>query len=619
MPLTQFGLRMRPVVAAGMAFAFCVALAVRTSAADVAEWIPADALVVFKVNKLQQVNDEAGALLREFGVAEQDPAMANPLAAFQEETGIKEGLNLEGNLAIYLANGDLEGDTPPMVVLIPVSDYQAFLGNFTNKQDEGGGITRVRLGEAAADDEDMGDEDVGDDDDIGYVMEMGEYAGLSPMKELLKKPEEAITFGGVTAGMLEERDIVMYANFKTVGPMLLKHLQEGNAREQARTEIKESLAENEQFARFEPVADALIDQVFDFAERFLNEAEAAAMTMDLSDQGISLGSVGQFKPDSYMANLFGSMATSDEPMLDGLPEGNYIAFGGTADNREMSAKFFEDFLGPVAAKLREVEGSEKLAEYVDAIKTQITSAGEARMGMFAPSGPLGGSALFQQVAIQGGDVAALKQAQKKAAELQPEIMAALMPPDMQEMGMMGGAAKYEEGAKEVGGVTFDKLSVDMEAQQEQGMGAMPMNMIFGPDGPTTYFGEVEDRLVTVGGLTDQQIASVIEAVKADSAPLAEDAGVRQVLEHLPEQRTAVFFFRPDELVKSGVGYARQMGMNLPIQMPDNLPPAGFAMGPAENAVQWQGFIPKDLISAMIVAALQAQQQFGDMQEDEDGL
>ena len=46
MPLTPHRPRMRPIVAAGMAFALCVALAVRSSTADVAEWIPADALVV---------------------------------------------------------------------------------------------------------------------------------------------------------------------------------------------------------------------------------------------------------------------------------------------------------------------------------------------------------------------------------------------------------------------------------------------------------------------------------------------------------------------------------------------------------------------------------------------
>jgi hypothetical protein len=604
---------MRPIVAAGMAFALCVALAVRSSTADVAEWIPADALVVFKVNNIQQVNTDASALLREFGVAEQDPAMANPLAALQQETGIREGVNLDGNLAVYLANGDLEGEVPPMVILIPVSDYQAFLGNFQNRQDEGGGITRVRMGNQ----EDMEEGEMGDDDDAGYIMEMGEYAGLSPIKELLKKPEQAIEFGGVTAGMLDERDMVVYANFRTVGPMLLQMMQQHNARDQAKQEMKEGLAENEQFARFEPVADIFIDQVFDFAERFLNEADAAAVTMDLGEQGIGLGSVGQFKPDSYMANLFGEMAASDEPLLSGLPEGNYIAFGGSTDNREMTSRLFEDLLGPVVARLREVEGSEKLATYIEAIKTQVSAAGESRMGWFAPSGPVGNSPLLQQVVIQGGDVAALKQAQRQVAELQPEIMAELMGEELEGMGM-NMAMTYEAEAKEVAGVTFDKLSADMEQmeqQQQQGMGALPMGMIFGPEGPTTYLGQVDDHLLMVGGLNDQQITSVIEAVRDDSAPLADDEGVQMVLDQLPDSRTAVFFFRPDELVKSGVGLARQMGMNLPIQMRDNLPPAGFAVAPAEHSVRAEAFIPKDLISAMIVAGLQAQQQMGGMQDD----
>jgi hypothetical protein len=602
--------------AAGMAFALCVALAVRSSAADVAEWIPSDALVVFKINKLQQVNQEAAALMREFGIAEQHPEMADPLAAFQAETGIREGLNLEGNLAVYLANGDLEGEVPPMVILIPVSDYEAFLGNFKNRQDEGGGITRVRMG----DQEEMEEGDMGADDDAGYVMQMGEYAGLSPMKDLLKKPEQVIEFSGVTAGMLEDRDMVLYANMKQAGPMLFQAMQEQNAREQAREEMKQGLAENAEFAKFEPVADAFVDQMFTLIERFLQESDAAAMSMDLGDQGIGLGGVAQFKEGSYLAEMFGGMQASDDALLDGLPEGNYIFFAGSTDNRETSTRFFDDFAGPIIEKLRAVEGAEKLADYVDAIRTQVTSAGEMRTGMFAPSGPLGGSALLQTVSIQGGDVAKLKQTQRQIAELQPEIMAQFMGQMEEEgmdMGMGSMQMKYEEGVKEVAGVNFDKLSTDMDPEQQQNSpAAMPMRMLFGPEGPTTYLGQVEDKLLMVSGLSDQQIAAVIESVQGDSAPLADDAGVRMVLDQLPENRSAVFFFRPDELVRSGVGLSRQMGMNLPIQMPEDLPPIGFAAAPAENSLRTEGFLPKDLISALIVAALQAQQQFGGMQEDD---
>src|SRR5687768_18570945 len=82
MQFTPPGLRMRPLFAAGMAFALCVAMTVRSTAADVGEWIPADALVVFKINNLQQVNQDAEALLREMGVAEQHPEAADPLGAF---------------------------------------------------------------------------------------------------------------------------------------------------------------------------------------------------------------------------------------------------------------------------------------------------------------------------------------------------------------------------------------------------------------------------------------------------------------------------------------------------------------------------------------------------------
>ncbi len=186
-----------------------------------------------------------------------------------------------------------------------------------------------------------------------------------------------------------------------------------------------------------------------------------------------------------------------------------------------------------------------------------------------------------------------------------------------DMGMGSMQMKYEEGVKEVAGVNFDKLSTDMDPEQQQNSpAAMPMRMLFGPEGPTTYLGQVEDKLLMVSGLSDQQIAAVIESVQGDSAPLADDAGVRMVLDQLPENRSAVFFFRPDELVRSGVGLSRQMGMNLPIQMPEDLPPIGFAAAPAENSLRTEGFLAKDLISALIVAALQAQQQFGGMQEDD---
>ncbi len=598
------GLPMRSI-AAGMAFALCIGLSVRAWAQDVAQFIPADALVVFKINNLQQVNQDAATLIREFGIAEQNPAAADPLAAFQAQSGISEGLNLAGNLAVYIANGDLEADQPPMVVLVPVSDYQAFLGNFATVEDAGGGISRVNM--RAADDEgEM------EDDHAGYVMQMGDYAAFSPMRELLKRPEQPIRFAGVTAEMLAERDIVAYANLAQLGPMLLERMQAEGGPEQAKAELARALQNNPQLARFQPVAEAVVDQMFEIARTLLTESSAGAFALDLSDVGIGFGSAAQFKPGSYLANLFGQMNATEDVPLSGLPDANYIAFGGTVDNRAMLQKLVDDMFGPVVARLREVEGGAKLAEFVELAFTQMTAVGDSRMGFLAPTGPLGNSAIIQQIQIQGGDAATLKQAQRRMIELQPEIVAELGGEDLEELGIELGSS-YQEDARTVGGVSFDKVTMDMGDQQ--GMAGMIVPMLFGPEGPTTYLAEVNGKLLMVAGMRDQQITAAIEAVQAESAPLADDEGVEMVLEHLLDRRWGVFFVRPDEMVRSGVVLARQAGQNIPIQMPDNLPPAGFATGPAEDGIRAEAFVPKDLISAMIVAYLQAQQAMGGMDDD----
>ncbi len=52
------------------------------------------------------------------------------------------------------------------------------------------------------------------------------------------------------------------------------------------------------------------------------------------------------------------------------------------------------------------------------------------------------------------------------------------------------------------------------------------------------------------------------------------------------------------------------GQAPPVRIPENLPPIGIAVGPEENSLQISTFVPKDLVSAMIVTALEVQQAQG---------
>ena len=93
------------------------------------------------------------------------------------------------------AGGDSEKS---MLVLLPVSDYQAFLGNLHDTKTEGD-VTEGRLP---------------DQQDTAFVAHWGEYVAMSPTKEVVaKKPEKALAPAGVTAKELNEKDIVVYALF----------------------------------------------------------------------------------------------------------------------------------------------------------------------------------------------------------------------------------------------------------------------------------------------------------------------------------------------------------------------------------------------------------------------
>lgn len=604
--MNNFSNVLRPATRAILAGAAALACAF-PALADVAEYVPNDALVMFKVNNIQAVSQEAGALAREFGLTEMaGPQAGNPLGSFKSISGLKQGIRDDGDMAVYLVNGDMEGEDPPIVVLIPITDFETFVGNFTNVK-AAEGAQGVQVGQAQG-------EDV-------YMVDLGEYAAIAPTAENLRpnKPEQAIQLSGVSAERLDERDVVVYANFQQLAPMLKQHMEENDVRGEAERELREGLEENEMAARFGPVAEAFLNQGFGLVDTFLQDAIAAEITLDFSEGGIGMGVLAQFQPDSYMANLLGDLNATQDTLLDGIPEGTYLFYGGSVGDPETSQKLFNDLFGPIVAELEGVEGADVLREYIDVIKTQVTAAGDTRFGMFAPQGPLGGgSPVIQQFVIQGGDVEALKNAQRKATELMPKLITEFASMSGEEV--PAGAIpsmEYTEDAKTVAGVEFDKLSTSMG--EDAANAEMQMQMLFGPEGPTTYLGTVDDKLLVINGLTDEQIASVVSTVKEGEAPLTDTPGLEMVKSHLPSNRSAVMYFQPDELVHSGLNLARPFIGEVAIQLPEDLPPVGFAVGPVENSVQAELFISKDVISAMIVAALQAQQHFGGQQGPGGGL
>src|SRR5688500_15115855 len=158
--------RYRPAAVVAMLAALVLSSAA-AARAQVLDQVPADALVVVKIKNIGDVSKKAADFMAALGVAEMQPELADPLGAAEQQMGIKQGVDRAGDFAFVsldprAADGD---DEKSMLLLVPVSDYAAFVGNFAGAEADGAVTTFTPEGG-----EEM------------YAANWGKYAALSPTK-----------------------------------------------------------------------------------------------------------------------------------------------------------------------------------------------------------------------------------------------------------------------------------------------------------------------------------------------------------------------------------------------------------------------------------------------------
>ena len=94
----------RRLVVAGCVAA--ISLMNAAARAQVVKQIPSDALIVIKVNNLQQTSNKIAGLAKQFGISDMLPMMGDPLAALEDKVTMSKGLNKEGEFAFAYLNDD---------------------------------------------------------------------------------------------------------------------------------------------------------------------------------------------------------------------------------------------------------------------------------------------------------------------------------------------------------------------------------------------------------------------------------------------------------------------------------------------------------------------------------
>ena len=189
------------VAAAGVAVGLLAASA--QALPPVLDRVPTDALVVITTPSLDRLEGSSTALTNALSLPIPMPRLKDALAM----GGVEAGVDASKSVAAVLMPGDLEGDVPPLVILIPTSDYAGLIGNFGAKA--GAGVDEVMInGEPA------------------FFRNVGDgYAVMSPLKPLAegfsakagnaKAHEKAM--GKSNQAIADASDLIIIANLEALG------------------------------------------------------------------------------------------------------------------------------------------------------------------------------------------------------------------------------------------------------------------------------------------------------------------------------------------------------------------------------------------------------------------
>ncbi|MDB5323216.1 MAG: hypothetical protein JWN40_4847, partial [Phycisphaerales bacterium] len=428
-------MRLAPV----WAFAAVTAFWAASAQAQVLSQVPADSAIIFKINKLGAVSDKAGALAKQFGLVEMNPAAADPLGWLLSEGGMTNGLDKAGDAAVVFASADFGAQPPPLLILLPVSDYKAFIGNFADAKKEGE-LDAFHM--------------KGEQDEMTYAANWGKYAAISPQKELLAKKPEGFKASGATAKELESKDAVIVVNLKVLGPKLDEQVK--GHKDQILGDLEKNLGNEPKFGKYIPLLKVVVGQALNVADQVLSVAQYSSFSVNLGKDGVGTSFMLDFKDGTNWGKAIAGVKNTDSPLMTGLPDGKYIFFGGGINGWQSEQQLMEEWLKPIEAELAKMEDMKPALTILDSMRQMFKAQKSQAGGMLAPSGALGATSLFQMVVATTGDAKVMQEAQQKVQEAQQQLMALI--PNQPKM-----TTTFTPNAKTVDGVAFTQSTTTLPA------------------------------------------------------------------------------------------------------------------------------------------------------------
>lgn len=496
------------------------------------------------------------------------PPMASLAGLLRTYFSMSAGLNEEGPLIIL----QMGGDSPAVLAnrqaaIVPASDPAALLQSMGAKEGTDGEWTLTVMGTpafAAA-----GDKRV----------VLGRAAGVAKSVLLVK--------GGIAAKLkkeeleaVQDQHLVAWAD----GDRLIKLF---------RQQIEMMTGMLAMAGGGNAAAARQMESAKKDIEVLVDGTRAVLIALSLNDKGLGLRFGFAAKSGSELAGRM-SVRNSSEPLLTGLPGGDYIvAAAQTFDPAQI-----REVLDTVDQLLLLTEGEESLdQEQVRNIKSLL---GEwfplwkvVRMSVRAlPSGPEG--MLGVEMIIGTSDSTKWLEILGKLIDSGKQLSSE------EEFKKLTEGVAYRRDAEEIGGAKVHHLLVDpvkMEEADEEEMETV--TKIAGREGLLLRFTATDDNhvLVSFGG-GSERAGRLIQQARGGASALEEQPGIKSASASLPKDRYLVAYFAVDRGLRLGNDIAAALDEEpLPFPVPElNAPIAMTGTGGPEWG-QGDVFFPMEFIVA----------------------
>ncbi|MEX2672505.1 MAG: hypothetical protein WD294_10385 [Phycisphaeraceae bacterium] len=527
---------------------------VRADLPDVLEHVPADAPVAVVAPSLAQVGQKLAMLNQRLGLNQ--PMLADPISFAQASLQMHEGVDL-GRGAVFMMlsmpNPEQPGAEPDLGMLIPVTDYNAFLGNF---EAQGAGDVReiTLMGEPS------------------YVTQVGRYALIGSSENAAANYESPgedaalrTRLGAVGLEAMEGSDLMVLVDMEKLGPLMMQGMMQG-------------MMMAPEFN--EPEVAAVMQFYSTIMEKVMLDGSGMVLGLRVSEDGIALDSSVQFREDTAMAAAFAE-GPAERPRLNHLPDSKYMV-AATADLRTLP---LEQWL----TGLREMfaEGDDEFSTMMRQAITDSSIHHANTQMLFDPGFGMGGS-LFNAVTVSLTDdpEAAVQAFRQEVVKMN----------DLELADEMTYQTDWQEDVMQIDGHDVDRYSIKMqvppEMMAELGPAAMFVTQDMGGHIVTT------DDAVIAGTGSDTKLLKDTLALDDGAASLDDNAGIEQVRQHLPSEPAAEMFINVGTMLEMANEFIMMFDPDSQLNVPANLPPVANATVIKEGGVGGRLFIPMPVIDTV---------------------